>query len=110
MRKSTTMVGRRGITVILALIVLMMLVALYFGGRASAGADEPFGGTDAAATEQLEEAGHEPWFEPLFPPPGGEIESGLFALQAALGGVVLGYVFGRLHGRSTRPESIDTPA
>ena len=110
MRDPAPMVGRRGVTVIIALIVLVMLVALYLGGRASAGADEPFGGTDAAATEQLEEAGHEPWFEPLFPPAGGEVESGLFALQAGLGGIALGYVFGRLRGRSTRPERVDTPA
>ena len=58
--------------------------------------------------EQLEEAGHEPWFEPLMPPAGGEIESGLFALQAGLGGLALGYVFGRLKGRdATRAGTAD---
>ncbi|WP_068265487.1 energy-coupling factor ABC transporter substrate-binding protein [Janibacter limosus] len=108
MRESTLTFGRRGVALVLAAIVILLAVALYLGGRASAGDEEAFGGTDAAATAQLEEAGHEPWFQPLMPPAGGEIESGLFALQAGLGGVVLGYVFGRLRGRAPRPESVDT--
>lgn len=108
MRESTQVIGRTGVAIIVGLIVVVMLVALFLGGRASAGEDEPFGGADAIATEQLEEDGHEPWFEPIYEPAGGEIESGLFALQAGLGGVVLGYVFGRLRGRAPRPESADT--
>lgn len=108
MRESTLTFGRRGVALVLAAIVILLAVALYLGGRAAAGDEEAFGGTDAAATAQLEEAGHEPWFQPLMPPAGGEIESGLFALQAGLGGVVLGYVFGRLRGRAPRLESVDS--
>lgn len=107
MRESTTTLGRRGVVLVLAAIVILLAVALYLGGRASAGDEEAFGGTDAAATAQLEEAGHEPWFEPLMPPAGGEIESGLFALQAGVGGIALGYVFGRLRGRAPRPGRAD---
>lgn len=107
MRESTTMLGRRGIALVLVAIVVLLSGALYVGGRASAGGEEAFGGTDAAATAQLEKAGHEPWFEPILPPAGGEIESGLFALQAGLGGVLLGYVLGRLRGRATRVERAD---
>lgn len=112
MRESTQVIGRMGVAIIVGLIVLVLLVALVLGGRASAGEDEPFGGADATATEQLEEDGHEPWFEPIYEPAGGEIESGLFALQAGVGGIVLGYVFGRLRGRAdqtgTQTESADT--
>lgn len=101
--------GRRAVALVLLAVVALLALALYLGGRAAAGEDEAFGGTDAAATAQLEEAGHEPWFEPLLPPAGGEIESGLFALQAALGGIVLGYVAGRLRGRSLRGSRAGEP-
>ncbi len=73
MRESTQTLGRRGVALVVAAIVLVLVVALYLGGRAAAGDEEAFGGSDAAATAQLEEAGHEPWFEPLMPPAGGEI-------------------------------------
>lgn len=101
MREFTTL-GRRGIALVLLAVLVLLAIALYLGGRAAAGEEEAFGGTDAAATQQLEEAGHEPWFEPIMPPAGGEIESGLFALQAGLGGIALGYVCGRLRGRPAR--------
>ena len=42
---------------------------------------------------------YQPWFEPFFQPESGEVESGLFALQAALGGSVLGFAIGALWGR-----------
>jgi cobalt/nickel transport protein len=38
--------------------------------------------------------GYEPWFEGWWSPPSGEIEGFLFALQAAVGAAVLGYVVG----------------
>jgi len=57
------------------------------------------GGTDAQATAALAESGVSPWFVPMLRPSGPEAESGLFALQAAVGAGVLGYVLGRLHER-----------
>lgn len=64
---------------------------------------EAFGGTDARVTQILEEDGARPWFTPVFEPGSSEVESGLFALQAALGGGLLGFALGRLSARR-RPE------
>ncbi|MFB8028051.1 energy-coupling factor ABC transporter substrate-binding protein [Streptomyces sp. NPDC056465] len=63
--------------------------------------EEPFAGADAQAETAITEIdpGYEPWFSPLYEPPSGEIESALFALQAALGAGVLAYYFGLRRGR-----------
>lgn len=74
------------------------------------GDGERFVGSDTAATTQIEEDNpdYEPWFQPFFAPSSGEIESGLFALQAALGGIVLGYTVGALRGRRrTEPAATE---
>lgn len=62
---------------------------------------EPFTGADAEAETAITEIepDYEPWFSPLYEPPSGEIESALFALQAALGAGVLAYYFGLRRGR-----------
>ncbi|MEV7140572.1 energy-coupling factor ABC transporter substrate-binding protein [Streptomyces tauricus] len=62
---------------------------------------EPFAGADAEAETAITEIepDYEPWFSPLYEPPSGEIESALFALQAALGAGVLAYYFGLRRGR-----------
>lgn len=85
-------------------VVALFAVPLLVDGGASG-----YGGTDAAVAEELEAGGHTPWFHPLFSP-AGEVESGLFALQAALGGGVLGYVLGRLRGRRAATTTATTAA
>lgn len=37
---------------------------------------------------------YEPWFEPLWEPPSGEVESLLFSLQVAIGAGTIGYILG----------------
>lgn len=61
--------------------------------------DGEFGGADGVAVEQIDATGYQPWSAPLFEP-AAETASGLFALQAALGAGVLGYVLGVLRTRS----------
>jgi len=86
---------KRWVTVALLACLAAVLVLSY----ALAPRGGEFEGTDAAATAMLEDAGVRPWFEPLFAPGSAEVESGLFALQAALGAGVLGFALGNLRGR-----------
>ncbi|MFF9779989.1 energy-coupling factor ABC transporter substrate-binding protein [Streptomyces sp. NPDC013978] len=83
---------------LLAVAVLAVLpLALGLGDHK----EEPFTGADAEAETAITEIepDYEPWFSPLYEPPSGEIESALFALQAALGAGVLAYYFGIHRGR-----------
>jgi cobalt/nickel transport protein len=69
-----------------------------------------FGGADGQATEAIEkiQPSYRAWFDPLIELPSGEIESLLFASQAALGAGVLGFVIGLYRGR-TLAQRRDTP-
>lgn len=64
--------------------------------------EEAWGGADGSVAELIEESGYEPWIGPIWEPPSGEIESLLFALQAAIGALIIGYCFGYWKG-SKRP-------
>lgn len=60
--------------------------------------DAEFEGADGEAMDLIEEISpdFEPIFEPFFEPASGEIESMLFAVQAAIGAGVIGYGIGRI--------------
>mgnify|MGYP000516334735 CR=1 FL=1 len=47
---------------------------------------------------------YEPWFEPILEPASGEVESLLFALQAAIGAGVVGFVLGRITKKPEKRE------
>lgn len=90
-----------------AIAVGIFLLALVIGAQQPF-EDEPFGGADAGAVEQIE-ADHpeyRPWFSSLFVPAGGQIESGLFAVQAALGAGVLGFALGAMYERRKQPVDL----
>lgn len=79
----------------IAVIVLAVMPLLFVRGAKFAGSDEQAEG----AIKEIHPT-YEPWFQPLFEPASGEIESLLFATQAALGAGVIGYAIGLYKGRS----------
>ena len=83
---------KRNLWMLFAVVALAILpLIIHHGGDAEfAGAD---GEAEAAITEIRPD--YEPWAAPLWEPPSGEIESLLFALQAALGAGLVGFYFGR---------------
>lgn len=64
--------------------------------------DAEYGGADGGAEEAISDTGYEPWFTPLWEPPSGEIESLLFALQAAIGAIIIGYFVGYEMGKRAK--------
>lgn len=88
--------------IIVGIIVILFIgVFLY---TASINPDAEFGGSDGEGSAVVSDLTGIPEDEitPLIPqwtPPSGEIESGLFALQAAFGGIILGLGFGYLLGQ-----------
>lgn len=85
-------------TVLVAALLVIFVGSLVIGTLRTSGSEESFVGTDSAATQAAEDAGAEPWFTPLFEP-SGEVESGLFAIQAAIGSGIIFFCLGRMSGR-----------
>lgn len=81
--------------ILLLLVALLAILPLYLVK------DSEFGGADGAAEEMITEINpeYEPWFNSFWEPPGGETESLLFALQAAIGAGVIGYYVGYKKGQ-----------
>ncbi len=67
--------------------------------------DAEFGGADAEAENLITAIApdYEPWFQGFWEPPSGEVESLLFALQAAFGAGVVSFVLGYYIGKKS-PE------
>ncbi|MCP8323328.1 MAG: energy-coupling factor ABC transporter substrate-binding protein [Candidatus Methylarchaceae archaeon HK02M2] len=82
-------------------ILILVMVALFVIPLAILPTAE-YGGADGAAEELISETGYEPWFEPIWEPPSGEIESLLFATQAAIGAIIIGYFIGFEKGKRAK--------
>ncbi len=82
-------------------LVLLLLVAVIIIFPLLTIRNSEFGGADGDAEEAIGEIDpdYQPWQDNLIAPPGGETESLLFCLQAALGSGVLAYGFGYLVAR-----------
>ena len=86
--------------VLIAIVIGLAVVPLFMVK------DAEFAGADAQAEKAITEinANYKPWFSPVWEPPSGEIESLLFALQAALGAGFVGYYIGYMRGRQMNKE------
>lgn len=64
--------------------------------------DHDFSGTDDQASAAIVELNkdYKPWFKPLWQPPSNEVETLLFAIQAAIGAGFIGFYIGLTIGRS----------
>ena len=106
MTPTTSPKGFNRVTNILLIVLVIALLTIpFFLARHS-----EFGGSDDAAEKAITEISPttQPWFHPLWTPPGSEIESLLFALQAALGASVLGYFFGYKRGQRRLSTELTT--
>jgi len=81
----------------LGLVALFLMVMPLFFVR-----NADFEGTDDKVTKAIAQDRHyKPWFDPIWEPPSDEIESLLFASQAALGAGFLGYYIGFAKGKKS---------
>ena len=84
--------------ILIGLVILLAAFPLWYCR------DAEFGGADGMAGELIEESNPDygPWFQPIFEPASGEVESLLFALQAAIGSGIVCFVLGRVTAK--KPE------
>ncbi len=80
--------------IVLTVVMLAVLPLIFVKGE--------YGGADGEAEAAITEIqpDYEPWFQSVIELPSGEVESLLFATQAAIGAGVVGYVIGLYKGRS----------
>ena len=105
-RKPEKAKTNRGLIAVLLLIICALIAIIPLMSIR----DSEFGGADGAAEELIGEidADYEPWAESLIELPGGETESLLFCLQAALGAGVVGAGFGYLVARKKYKKDEET--
>ena len=79
--------------ILLLVLCVLLIVAPFFVAR-----NGEFAGSDDLAEENIEKISggdYKPWAHHLFEPPSGEVESFLFAFQAAAGAGFIGYFIGK---------------
>lgn len=84
--------------IVLAVVALAVLPLIFVKGE--------YGGADGEAEAAIIEIqpDYKPWFSSLIELPSGEVESLLFASQAAVGAGIIGYVIGLYKGRKKERE------
>ena len=88
---------------LITLVMIISLVPLFLNP------DADYEGADGKAEEMIMviNPDYEPWMKSFWEPPSGEIESLLFALQAAIGAGFIAYFFGYHLGRKSNIKVTD---
>lgn len=81
---------RKHYIIMLVAVAILFAIPFLLGGT--------FEGADVSGGAALEEMGVTPWFNPIWEPPSGEVETGFFAIQAAIGAIIVGYILGYYAG------------
>ena len=86
--------------VLIGIVVILAIIPFFVQKGAE------FGGADGQAEKVITQINpdYKPWFTSFWEPPSGEIESLLFAVQAALGAGFVGYFIGLSKGKKYREE------
>ena len=81
--------------ILLIIVIVLSLSPLILARNAT------FAGADDQAKQAIStlDVNYKPWFKPLWTPPSGEVESFLFALQAAIGSGIVFYYLGYSRGK-----------
>lgn len=87
-------------------LVLIAIVVALFAAPLLLAPSAEYVGSDSAAEQAISDTGYTPWFNPVWEPPSGEIETLLFSLQAAIGALIIGYFVG--YERGKRKKDIKT--
>jgi len=84
--------------IFLLLTIVLIITPLILNSTAE------YGGADGEAESLISEINpnYEPWFNSLYEPPSGEIESLLFSTQAAIGSIIIGYFLGYKKGKNDK--------
>lgn len=83
---------------LLILTVILIITPLVLNSTAE------YGGADGEAESLITQINpdYKPWFNSLYEPPSGEIESLLFSTQAAIGAGIIGYFLGYKKGKKDK--------
>lgn len=92
--------------IVLAILIIFAAQFIYISSTTNA----EYGGADdkpEGVIEQITGGTYKPIANPIWEPPSAEIESLLFALQAAIGAGILGYFFGYYRAKKNYESKLE---
>jgi cobalt/nickel transport protein len=95
---------------LIVIILILIFAASFFYISHTTNAE--WGGADdkpADTIKQITGGTYTPIAKPIWEPPSGEIESLLFALQAAIGAIIIGYFLGYYRAKSRYEGKLGIP-